>query len=257
MEGQSRTSISMLPRIDPTNLFPTNNYKLDVPEKTQSSRKNVGRKGAGRSLTIPTLTLPKGKWIGMDMDRKIQESQENGGMKSAGRSLGSLGWIKVKNALGNGLLKFQAKPSVKGPEWDPKVRPLDANGRPIHYHQDDILHSLMYPNGRPQIPQIPVKYQIRPIPQQPPSPQNIRPPALVPSLLSKSTFHEPYPKNPQYLQDAFRRNEAKNNQQMLKNRLSMNGRMQPVLPSYPKVGPNGENLNFGKIYSPQQMVSFP
>ena len=131
MEGQSRTSISMLPRID----------------------------------------------------------LKNGGMKSAGRSLGSLGWIKVKNALGNGLLKFQAKPSVKGPEWNPKVRPLDANGRPIHYHQDDILHSLMYPNGRPQIPQIPVKYQIRPIPQQPPSPQNIRPIPQQPpnySILVKS-----------------------------------------------------------------------
>ena len=113
-----------------------------------------------------------------------QLSQINGG-KAMARNR----WKGLQNALGKGLLKFQAKPSVKGPEWDPNVRPLDPNGRPIYTNTDDILKQLMREDPRwiPR-PQIPPRYQIRPIPQQPPSPQNTGSRPLTPNPDSKSRW---------------------------------------------------------------------
>ena len=178
----------------------------------------------------------------------IQESQQNGGMKSTGRTLGRH-WARVKNAMGNGLLKAQAKPSIKGPEWNPNVPQLGANGLPIYSNTDDLFKHLIKTDSRwIQRPDIPLKYQIRPTPQQPPSPQNTRPRPLTPNADSQSTFHYPYPNYTPKLQEQLRMQQAARDQQMLRNRLSRNGRLQPFLPTYPKVGPNGEHLNFGKIY---------
>ena len=198
-----------------------------------------------------------------------QSSQKNGGKAKARNGFLGFGSISalsaqnrwkqatkqvIQNYVANsklaqrGALKLQAKPSVKGPEWDPKVRPLDASGRPIHYNTDDMLKQLMHEDPRWRIP---LKYQIRPGPYQPPSPQNSQPIPLQPNPMSKSKFQQPYPNNPQHLQDEFRRKKAIENQQMFNNRMSWNGRMPRFahpLPTFPKVGPNGENLNFGKIY---------